>query len=176
MGNDLTPAAAGSGTESHSTSAPARPAISPRAARRGVVALVCAAAVLASTAGCSVMAEEAADATNESGAPAAAAQSSSGSSSSDAGCVEAIKAVSTYGPLIVTDASQAKKDVDKAEVEMIVVALDLAADAASDPQAKQSIQTLANAYLTFDDAWTNLAAPPLSDVLADTGGLQSVCS
>jgi hypothetical protein len=181
MGSDLTQAEVtdcGTG-RSDDTAAPARSGIPARMARAPrIVALACAVAALAGTAGCSVAAENAADSTNASGSPTPAAQSSSASastSSSDPGCVTAIKAVSTYGPVTIQDAAAAKKAVDKAEIEILVVALDLAADAATDPQAKHSIQSLANAYLSFQDAWTNLAAPPLSTVLADTSALQGIC-
>lgn len=182
MSSDLTQAAmTDGGTGPGGAPAPAQPGASARPTRASrLVVLVCAFAALAGTAGCSVAAENAADSTNASGSPTPAAETSSGSSgsassTSDPGCVTAIKAVSTYGPVTIQDAAAAKKAVDKAEIEILVVALDLAADAATDPQAKQSIQSLANAYLSFQDAWTNLAAPPLSTVLADTSALESIC-
>ena len=159
MGNGLTRAAA-----------PAGPPASPRSMRR-FAALICVAVVLAGTAGCSLAAQNAADSTSESSAPTATPVAQS----SDPGCVDAVKAVSTYGPTTIKYATEAKRDLDKAEIHVLVVALDLAADAAHAPQAKQSIQTLANAYLAFEDAWTSLAAPPLSSVLADTSSLESVC-
>jgi hypothetical protein len=173
MGNDIAQAAfadggTGVGDAPVPVLVPVRPAAAARTARAPrLVLLVCALAALTGTVGCSVAAENAADSTNASG--------SSSPSTSDPGCVTAIKAVSAYGPVTVKDAATAKKAVDKAEIQILVVALDLAADAATAPQAKQSIQSLANAYLTFEDAWTNMAVPPLSTVLADTSALEGIC-
>jgi hypothetical protein len=76
---------------------------------------------------------------------------------------------------VVRDAAGAKKIEDTVEIDLIVLALDAAADAAGDPAAKQSIRNLASAYSRFRDGWTGAIAPSTEAILADTRRLDSVC-
>jgi hypothetical protein len=134
-------------------SASNRPAV-----RRATMLLACAACVAASAPGC-----------------ASTASGTSPAASSDPGCAQALKAVSTYGPIVLRNAVEAKETLDKAEIELIVLALGAAADAAGDPEARQSISNLANAYSRFRDAWTGATVPPIEAILVDTSHLQSKC-
>jgi hypothetical protein len=72
----------------------------------------------------------------------------------------------------VQDSVGIKRVLDKAETELIVLALDSAANAAGDPADKQAISNLANAYMRFRDAWSEAAAQA---VLAGISHLDSVC-
>jgi hypothetical protein len=134
------------------------------AVRLVAVSLACSACVAASVAGC---------ASTASGTPAAAPAGAT--TSSDSGCARALEAVSTDGPAVVRNAVGAKKTLDEVEIDVIVFALDTAADVAGDPAVKQSIRNLANAYSRFHDAWTGAAAPSTEAILADTSHLESVC-
>jgi hypothetical protein len=136
---------------------------------RAAAVFVCAVALMAGAAGCKSSAQ---DATTGAGALSTSTASSSGA---DAGCVAAMTAVSTYGPQVVQDAVQAKETIDKAEIDVLVGALNLAADAVSDPSAKQSVGNLANAYQSFKDSWNAAVVPSLDSVLADTASLKSLC-
>jgi hypothetical protein len=130
------------------------------AVRNATVSLALAACVAASAAGCTAAG---------SGTPAAA------TASAGSGCARALQAVSSYGPSVVRDAVGAKKIQDTVETDLIVLALDAAADAAGDPAARQSIRSLASAYSRFRDSWTGAVAPSMEAVLADTRHLDSVC-
>jgi len=130
------------------------------AVRDAALWLACAACVAASAAGCTAA---------ESGTPAA------GTASAGSGCARALQAVSSYGPSVVRDAVGAKKIQDTVEADLIVLALDAAADAAGDPAARQSIRNLASAYSRFRDGWTSAIAPSMEAILADTRRLDSVC-
>jgi hypothetical protein len=134
------------------------------AIRLVAVSLGCTACVAVSVAGCGSTAL---------GTPAAAPASAT--TASDSGCAEALHAVSTYGPTVVRNAVDGEKTLDKVEINLIVFALDAAADVAGAPAAKQSIKDLANAYSHFRDAWTGAAAPSAEAILADTSHLESVC-
>jgi hypothetical protein len=76
---------------------------------------------------------------------------------------------------VVRNAVAARKALDDAEIDLLVLALDGAADAAGNPGAKQSIRNLADAYSTYEDAWTGITAPPTEAILADTNDLDSAC-
>jgi hypothetical protein len=100
---------------------------------------------------------------------------STASSHGDVGCDDAIKAISTKGPPTVRFVEGAKSTVEKAELRLLVSALDLAADSTDRPQAKQSIRKLANDYSTFLDEWNSAKVPPITHLLQDTTDLKSVC-
>jgi hypothetical protein len=86
--------------------------------------------------------------------------------------VQARKAVSAYGLAVLQDDVGAKKILDEAEADLIVLALDAAARATGDPAAKQAISNLASAYLRFRDAWTGAAVQAIQ---AGTSHLESMC-
>jgi hypothetical protein len=95
--------------------------------------------------------------------------------SSDPGCIAALKAISTYGPQAVDFLAHGREDVNKAEVHLLVLALDAAADVAQRPADKQAISTLANVYEEYYDFTTNVVAVPAGTLLKDTSDLESVC-
>jgi hypothetical protein len=155
------------------------------AVRRAAMTLACAACVAASAPGCASTASSTSAATPSSTASPGALVSVavSGSApvptavpaSSDPGCARALTVVSTYGPIVLRNAVEAKETLDKAEIDLIVVALGAAADAAGDPAARQSVSNLASAYSRFRDAWTSATVPPIEAILADTSHLESRC-
>lgn len=98
-----------------------------------------------------------------------------GNSNADPGCIAALTAISTYGPEAVTFLANGREDVNKAVVNLLVIALDAAADAAEQPADKQAIRTLANVYIEFYDFTTNVVAVPSAALLKDTANLKSVC-
>jgi hypothetical protein len=130
------------------------------AVRDAAVSLACAACLAASAAGC---------------AAAAPGTSAAATASADSGCARALQAVSSYGPSVARDAVEARKIQDTVEIDLIVLALDAAADAAGDPAAKQSIRNLTSAYSRFRDGLTGAIAPSVEAILADTSRLESVC-
>src|SRR5262249_2471849 len=100
--------------------------------RRAAMLIACAACVAgcASAASGTSAAAPASSAPVSSTAPVASASAPAAASvpvPSDPGCVEALKAVSTYGPAIVQDDVEVKKTVDEAEIGIIVLVLDAAA-------------------------------------------------
>jgi hypothetical protein len=135
-----------------------------------VLALVCAIGLAAGLSGCRSAIGDTADSSSIS-SPASAKPAAA----SDSGCVTALNAVSRYGPTVLRNAARASEFVDKAEIDIMVGALDIAATLAHDPEVKQSIRNLADAYLAFKDAWTGATVPPLSAVLADTKDLETLC-
>jgi hypothetical protein len=68
-----------------------------------------------------------------------------------------------------------KETTDKIEINLIVIALDGAADLAGDPGVKQAIKNLASAYSQFRDGWTGAAAPSAESIVANTNRLDAVC-
>lgn len=111
-------------------------------------------------------------ATNASDAKPAAGTSSA---AADPGCTDALRTISTYGPSTVKLLADGREALNKAGVQLLVDGLDGAADAASSPQAKQDIRTLANAYDDYFDLTTDAVAIPLSTLLKDTANLEIIC-
>jgi hypothetical protein len=93
----------------------------------------------------------------------------------ESGCDSAIHDISTYGPSTVKLLADGREALNKAAVQLLVDGLDGAADAASSPQAKQDIKTLADAYDDYFDLTTDVVAIPLSTVLKDTANVEFVC-
>jgi hypothetical protein len=96
--------------------------------------------------------------------------------SGDPGCSRALNVISKYGPSILQDAVEGKEAVDKAEIDVLVILLDAAANAAGRPDIKQSIRSLADAYLKFRGAWTHAIAPPVEGIVGQTNKLESYCT
>lgn len=113
-------------------------------------------------------------------APASTASSpSAGQSpagSGDPGCSKALDVISKYGPGILQDAVTGKEAIDKAEISLIVILLDGAANVAGRPDVKDSIQRLADAYLKFRGAWTGAVAPPVEGIVSQSNKLKSHCT
>ncbi len=137
----------------------------PRAARRVTGWLAGLACLAASASGCASM-----DASNSAAAPATAAAVTAGS-----GCATALNAVSKYGPTVVRDHNTLEKVLDDAEIELLVLALDAAADATGNPTKAQSIRNLASAYQKYRDAKGGEVASVTESILADTDRLDAVC-
>ncbi|MBR7838417.1 hypothetical protein KDL01_34430 [Actinospica durhamensis] len=95
--------------------------------------------------------------------------------SGDPGCVAALKAISTYGPSSVKLLAEGREAVNNAGVQLLVTALDGAADAADQPAIKQDIRTLASAYDDYFDLTNDAVAVPVSVVLKDTVDLEGLC-
>jgi hypothetical protein len=86
-----------------------------------------------------------------------------------------MNAVSRYGPAVVRDSTGARQFLGRAEAELIVLALDAAADAAGHSADRQPIDSLARQYTKLRDGWSGTRASYLEAILAGTGRLQSVC-
>lgn len=109
--------------------------------------------------------------TSTSATPNAQSTGSSGNS----GCDSALHDISTDGPSTVKLLADGREALNKAAVRLLVDGLDGAADAASSPQAKQDIKTLADAYDDYFDLTTDVVAIPLSTVLKDTANVEFIC-
>jgi hypothetical protein len=121
-------------------------------------------------AGCAdLAASDVSDAHTE-GASSAPAQSGR-----DPGCVAALKAISKYGPSSVKLLAQGREAVNHAGVQLLVTALDGAADAAGQAAIRSDIKTLADAYEGYFRLTTDVAAVPLSALLKDTVDLEGLC-
>jgi hypothetical protein len=131
---------------------------------RRIASFVCAAGLALAASGCSA------------GSIAASSLGPVGDgSSTDPGCIAALKAISTYGPKAVESLAHGREDVNKAVVNLLVIALDSAADVADQPAAKQAIRTLANVYEDYYDLTTDVVAVPTATLLKDTANLDTVC-
>jgi hypothetical protein len=132
--------------------------------RRRIASFVCAAGLALAASGCSA------------GSIATSSVGPVGDgSSTDPGCIAALKAISTYGPKAVESLAHGREDVNKAVVNLLVIALDSAADVADQPAAKQAIRTLANVYEDYYDLTTDVVAVPTATLLKDTANLETVC-
>lgn len=109
-------------------------------------------------------------------AAAAVASTHAAGGGSDSACHDALSAVSHYGPSTVKLLAEGHEAVSKAGVQLLVIGLDGAADAAGSPQSKQAIQTLANAYDDYFDLSSDAVSIPLSTLLKDTVDFESVCN
>jgi len=124
-------------------------------------------------AGCSSLGSTANTSDAKPAATSAAATTSA--ASGDPGCDSALHDVSTYGPSTVKLLADGREALNKAGVQLLVDGLDGAANAASSPQAKQDIKTLADAYDDYFDLTTDAVAIPLSALLKDTANLEFAC-
>lgn len=120
-------------------------------------------------AGCSPMANTA-DTSN-----ATPSASKGSGDNNDPGCTAALAAISEYGPSTVKLLADGREALNNAGVSLLVDALDAAANAASAPQVKQGIQTLATAYDDYFGLTTDAVAIPLSTLLKDTADLEFLC-
>jgi hypothetical protein len=105
--------------------------------------------------------------------PSASAAASS--ASGDSGCTSALHDISTYGPSTLKLLADGREALNKASVQLLVDGLDLAADAANSPRAKQDIQNVANDYDDYFNLTTEAQTIPLSTLLKDTADLKFVC-
>lgn len=145
---------------------------SSRAPNRVLILLVAGLTTFAA-AGCASLGRTAdASDTNQATAAAGVATTHSGT---DPGCTSALNAISTYGPSTVKLVADGREAIAKAAVQLLVDGLDSAANAASSPQVKQGIQTLANAYIDYFNLTTDAVAIPLSLLLKDTADLEVLC-
>jgi len=147
-----------------------------RALRRSVVGLACAAVVASGASGCKSVAVG--SPARVSASPAAAASPAAHTSteaSFEPACTQAQKAVTRYGPAVV-DAIDAKESLDKAEIDLIVVVLNDAADSAGNSAVKQTITSLASAYLTLRYSLSRTLDSAIEKgIRADTRNLGSEC-
>ena len=148
---------------------------------RGLISTLILTGTALALAGCSSLgststtsAATAAAAAGASATPAAPTPQSTGPTG-DPGCNDALHDVSTYGPSTVKLLADGRESLNKAAVQLLVDGLDGAADAASSPQAKQDIKTLADAYDDYFDLTTDVVAIPLSTLLKDTANVEFVC-
>ena len=141
-----------------------------------VLTLSAALALFGSTAaGCASI--EASNASDEhaTGAAQTSAPTTVTNPSGDPGCVAALKAISTYGPSSVKLLAEGREAVNSAGVQLLVTALDGAADAADQPAIKQDIRTLASAYDGYFDLTNDAVSVPVAVVLKDTIDLEGLC-
>jgi len=151
--------------------------------RRSAAGLACAAVVAGGTSGCKpdVPAAPARVASSPTAsaspaAPASPVARTSIKASSDPACTHAQKAVSTYGPAVVQDAIHDKESLDKAEIDLVVIVLNDAANSAGNSAVKQSITSLVRAYLELRGSLTSKIDSAIDRAIrADTRNLRSEC-
>lgn len=143
----------------------ARPLL--RRAAAWVACVACAAGAVAAVSGCAPVASGASAAR-----PASAVARVSTSASADAGCEQALNAVATYGAAGVEGKSKVEDTVDEVKVNLILLVLDAASRATGDPEARQTIGNLADAYLKLKDTWSDAA---VDAIVTATSDLRAVC-
>jgi hypothetical protein len=131
-------------------------------------------AMAVGAAGCAPL-ETAGNASDATPAASAASHGASSAAGRNSACTTALGDVAHYGPSTVMLLAHGREAVAKAAVQLLVDGLDGAADAASTPQTKQAIRTLANAYVDYFDLTTDAVAIPLSTLLKDTTDLDFAC-
>ena len=77
---------------------------------------------------------------------------------------------------MVRDAVQAKKSLDKARIDLIVLALNEAANSAGNSKVKQPIINLVSGYLKLRDSLSGAVDSAVEQkLLANTSNLKSEC-
>lgn len=155
------------------------PATSARTAlRRAAAALACVTLVASGASACKpVTSSTPAPVQASTAASASPAARTSAKASPDPACTQALEAVSTYGPTAVRNAIGDKEFLDKAEIDLIVVVLNQAANSAGNSPVKQSIISLVTAYLRLRDSLSDAIDSAIEKrILADTGDLKSQCA
>lgn len=133
--------------------------------RRGAVWLACATLVAFGASGC-----------KSPGTPAAAPASPAATAPADPACPQALDAVSTYGPAVLQNAVGGQEILDQAEIGLIVLALNQAANSAGSSGVKRSIVNLASAYLKLRESLNGTIDSAIENrVLANTSSLKSEC-
>jgi hypothetical protein len=147
--------------------------------RRAAAWLACAAVVASSAADCKFTdsgTPAAAPASASTSAAASASAKTSAKATADPACPEALEAVSSYGPTVVREAAQGKEILDKAEIDLIVLALNGAAKSAGNSKVKQSIINLLSEYLQLRDSLSDAVDSAVEQkILANTSNLKSDC-
>lgn len=145
--------------------------------RRAAVGLACAALVASSASACKPVASDtSAEVQASLTASASPAAQASAKPSSDPACTRALDAVSTYGPTAAPDATEGREFLDNAEIGLIVLMLDQAANSAGNSAVKQSIIHLLTAYLKLRDSLSDLIDSAVENgILADISNLKSQC-
>jgi hypothetical protein len=109
-------------------------------------------------------------------APASASAKTQAKAPANPACPRALEAVSSYGPTVVRDAVQGKESLDKAEINLIVLALNEAANSAGKSKVKQSIINLLSEYLKLRDSLSGAVDSAVEQkILANTSNLNSEC-
>jgi len=109
-------------------------------------------------------------------ASASSAAPTSARASSAPGCTQALEAASTYGPTVVRDAAEGRDLLDKAEIDLIVLLLNEAANSAGNSAVKQTIINLLTAYLKLRDSLSGTIDSAIEKrILANTSKLKSEC-
>jgi hypothetical protein len=144
---------------------------------RAAAGLACAALVASAASACKPVTPGASAAAPASrAAPASAAARASAKASSDPSCTQALEAASTYGPAAVRDAVEDKESLDKAEIDLIVLVLNEAANSAGNPAVKQSIISLVTAYLKLRDSLSGTIDSAIEKrIVGNTSNLKSKC-
>lgn len=139
--------------------------------RRAAVWLACAAVLATSAAGCKSAAWG-----MPAAAPASASAKPSAKATADPVCPGALEAVSPYAPTVVRDAVQGKESLDKARIDLIVLALNEAASSSGNSKVKQSIINLVSEYLKLRDSLSGAVDSAVGQkILANTSNLKSEC-
>jgi hypothetical protein len=141
------------------------------ALRRAAVCLACAAFVASSASGCKSIASGIPAAV-----PASRAAQAPAKAPADLACPQALDAVSTYGPTVVRDAVEDKESLDKAEIDLIVIALNETANSAGSSGVKQAIISLVSAYLKLRGSLSGTIDSAIEKrIAANTSNLKSEC-
>jgi hypothetical protein len=142
-----------------------------QALHRAAVCLACAAFLASSASGCKSLASG-----MPAAVPASPAAKAPAKAPADLACPQALEAVSTYGPAVVRDAVEDKESLDKAEIGLIVIVLNEAANSAGNSGVKQSIINLVSAYLKLRDSLSGTIDSAIEKrIAANTSNLRSEC-
>lgn len=142
------------------------------ALRRAAVWLACATCIASSASGCKPI-----DSGMPAATPASPAAKAPAKALADPACPQALEAASTYGPTVIRDAVKDKESLDKAEIDLIVLALNEAANSAGNSRVKQPIINLVSEYLKFRDSLNGTIDSAIEKkILANTSNLKSECA
>jgi hypothetical protein len=137
--------------------------------RRGAVCLACATLLAFGASGCKSPVTPAA-------VPASPAAKAPATAPADPACPQALGAVSAYGPAALRDAVGGQEVLDQAEIGLVVLALNEAANSAGSSGVKRSIVNLVSAYLKLRESLNGTIDSAIEKrVLANTSNLKSEC-
>lgn len=137
--------------------------------RRGAVCLACATLVAFGASGCKFPVTPAA-------VPASPAAKAPATAPADPACPQALGAVSAYDPAALQDAVGGQEVLDQAEIGLIVLALNEAANSAGSSGVKRSIVNLVSAHLKLRESLNGTIDSAIEKrVLANTSNLKSEC-
>jgi hypothetical protein len=108
--------------------------------------------------------------------PASFAAKAPAKAPADSACQQALEAARTYRPVVLQDAVEDKESLDKAEIDLIVIVLNEAANSAGSSGVKKSIINLVSVYLKLRDSLSGTIDSAIEKrIAANTSNLRSEC-